>query len=230
LKIRWLTEIMPVILIVLTLVPIFIVFVPIIRLVPKRTEEMLIVATMSPTQTEQGASLIISGRLHDENNQSISNSAVVISIEINKSRRGANHRFFFVPVTRYTDMSGLFEYAFFLGPNPPRGNFTVLAFITVDKPGYDTAHLTLNFTYATPNLSTESSVSKFAVTQGQTGSVSLTIVAVFVALAVAAGYMYTRKRRRQKVIDLVHEIEKSHQYGLRRAIIDIRPLNYDVMY
>jgi hypothetical protein len=209
LKLRWLTEIITIILIVLTLVPIFIVFVPIIPLVPKRTEKMIIVATISPTQTEQGVSLIISGRLHDEHNQSISNSAVVISIEINKSRGRANHRFFFVPVIRYTDMSGLFEYAFFLGPSSPRGNFTVLVFITVDKPGYDTAHLTLNFTYATPNLSTQSSVSKFAVTQGQTGSVSLTIVAVFVALAVAAGYIYTRKRRRQKVIDLLREIENA---------------------
>lgn len=131
--------------------------------------KMLIVAAFNPTQTDQGISVIISGSVVDPANQSIPNA--VISIQVNNPQGTSIH-----VAIRYTDVAGVFQDSFVIQQNSPGGNYTV--FLTADKPGYDTARLTLSFTYTTPDFSIESSVKILTVTQGQTGSVTVTILSL----------------------------------------------------
>jgi len=132
-------------------------------------KKMLIVAAFNPTQTDQGVSVIISGSVVDPANQSIPNA--VISIQVNNPQGTSIH-----VAIRYTDVTGIFQDSFVIPQNSPGGNYTV--FLTADKPGYDTARQTLSFTYSTPDFSIESSVKILTVTQGQTGSVTVTILSL----------------------------------------------------
>jgi hypothetical protein len=113
--------------------------------------------------------VIISGSVVDPANQSIPNA--VISIQVNNPQGTSIH-----VAIRYTDVTGVFQDSFVIPQNSPGGNYTV--FLTADKPGYDTARQTLSFTYSTPDFSIESSVKTLTVTQGQTGSVTVTVLSL----------------------------------------------------
>jgi hypothetical protein len=133
-------------------------------------KKMQIQASVNPTQASTGVNVAITGRvLEPSNNASVANA--VISIQVNNPQGTS------IDVTiRYTDTSGVFEDAFLLAPNSPGGNYT--AYLAAEKPGYDTAYLTLNFTYSTPDFSIESSVSALSLRQGQTGSVTVTVLSL----------------------------------------------------
>ncbi len=128
---------------------------------------MLILAAFNPTQTDRGLLVAISGRIFDTDNVSISNA--VISIQVNDPERTSIH-----VAIAYTNLVGFFEDAFLLALNSPGGNYT--AWLIVDKPGYETASITLTFAYSTPDFSLETSVSTLSLKQGQTGSLMLTIL------------------------------------------------------
>jgi hypothetical protein len=130
---------------------------------------MQIQASFNPTQTDQGISVAISGRVFEQNNLSVANA--VISIQVN-SPQGTS----ILVSVKYTDSLGIFQDMFILGPKSPAGNYTT--FLVVDKPGYDTAHLTINFTYSSPDFSVEPSTSTLALQQGQTGSLTMTILSL----------------------------------------------------
>jgi len=133
-------------------------------------KKMQIQASVNPTQASTGVNVAITGRvLEPSNNASVANA--VISIQVNNPQGTS------IDVTiRYTDTSGVFEDAFLLAPNSPGGNYT--AYLAAEKPGYDTAYLTLNFTYSTPDFSIESSVPALSLRQGQTGSVTVTVLSL----------------------------------------------------
>ena len=131
--------------------------------------KMLIVAAFNTTQTDQGVSVIISGSVVDPANQSIPNA--VISIQVNNPQGTSIH-----VAIRYSDVTGVFQDSFVISQNSPGGNYTV--FLTADKPGYDTARQTLSFIYSTPDFSIDSSVKTLTVTQGQTGSVTVTVLSL----------------------------------------------------
>lgn len=130
---------------------------------------MQIQASFNPTQTDRGILVAISGRVFELNNLSVSNA--VISIQVNNPQGTS-----ILVAIKYTNPLGVFEDTFLLAPNSPGGNYTT--FLVADKPGYDTARLMLTFTYSTPDFSIESSASKLSLQQGQTGSLTVTILSL----------------------------------------------------
>ncbi len=130
---------------------------------------MQIQASFNPTQTDQGILVAISGRVFEQNNLSVANA--VISIQVNNPQGTS-----ILVSIKYTDPLGIFQDTFLLGPKSPAGNYTT--FLVVDKPGYDTAHLTINFTYSSPDFSIEPSISTLSLQQGQTGSLTMTILSL----------------------------------------------------
>ena len=104
---------------------------------------MMIEASFNPTQTDQGVYVSVTGRVFDLNNSSLSNA--LISIEVISPQGSSVH-----VAVAYTDSNGLFQDTFNMAQSSPAGNYT--AFLTADKPGYDTAHLNLIFVYLTLSL------------------------------------------------------------------------------
>jgi hypothetical protein len=131
--------------------------------------KMQIQASFNPTQTDRGILVDISGRVFEPSNLSVSNA--VISIQVTNPQGTS-----ILVAIRYTDPFGVFEDSFLLAPNSPGGNYTT--FLVADKPGYDTARLTLTFTYSTPDFSIESSISTLSLQQGETGSLTVTILSL----------------------------------------------------
>lgn len=130
-------------------------------------KKMLMQATFNPTQTEQGVSVSISGRVFDTTNASISNA--IISIQVNNPQGTSTHI-----AQAITNQNGSFEDEFFFPSDSPGGNYT--AFLVADKPGYDTVRVTLIFAYSSPDFTLMSSKSTLTVRQGQTGSSSVTVL------------------------------------------------------
>jgi hypothetical protein len=132
-------------------------------------KSMLIQAALNPTVTEQGVTVAITGRVFDTANSSIPNA--VVSIQVNNPQGTSVHL-----AVAYSDPNGLFQDTFFIALNSPGGNYT--AFLVADKPGYDTAHLTLVFTYASPDFSIQISTSQLSLRQGETGMTQVTVLSL----------------------------------------------------
>jgi hypothetical protein len=132
-------------------------------------KKMQIQASFNTTQADRGILVAISGRVFELNNFSVSNA--VISIQVNNPQGTS-----ILVAIDYTNPLGVFQDAFLLAPNSPAGNYTT--FLVADKPGYDTARLTLTFAYSTPDFSIESSISTLSVQQGQIGSLTVTILSL----------------------------------------------------
>jgi hypothetical protein len=132
-------------------------------------KKMLMQATLNPTQTDQGVTVAITGRVFDTINASIPNA--VISIQVNNPQGTSVHL-----ALAYTNLGGSFQDTFFIPSNSPGGNYT--AFLVADKPGYDTARVTVVFTYASPDFSIQTSLSALSLRQGATGTVSVTVLAL----------------------------------------------------
>ncbi|MGA2791466.1 MAG: hypothetical protein ABSF00_11955 [Candidatus Bathyarchaeia archaeon] len=128
--------------------------------------KMLMQATLNPTQTDQGVTVAITGRVFDTLNYSI--PSTVISIQVNNPQGTSVHL-----AIAYTNLGGSFQDTFFIGSNSPGGNYTT--FLVADKPGYDTARVTLVFTYSSPDFALQTSVSALSLRQGGTGTVSVTV-------------------------------------------------------
>jgi hypothetical protein len=118
---------------------------------------MLMQATLNPTQTDQGVTVTITGRVFDTVNSSIPNAVISIHLAI-----------------AYTDLGGSFQDTFLIVSNSPGGNYTT--FLVADKPGYDTARVTLVFTYSSPDFALQSAVSTLSLRQGETGMVRVTVL------------------------------------------------------
>ena len=144
--------------------------------------KMLILTSINPTQTDQGVSVIISGRVVDPVNESIPNA--VISVQVNNPQNSSLH-----VAIAYTDNDGAFRDPFVVPQNSPAGNYTV--YLAAEKPGYDTARQTLVFTISSPDFSIVASTSTLTVTQGQTGQAAVT---VFATLRLQSGSELDRYR------------------------------------
>lgn len=129
--------------------------------------KMQITPTVNTTQTDLGVSVVILGRVADPANVSIPNA--VISVQVNNPQGTSIH-----VAIAYTNIDGAFEDSFAIPQNSPGGNYT--AFLAADKPGYDTARLTISFTVSSPDFLIESSTSNLVVIQGQTGLLTVTIL------------------------------------------------------
>jgi hypothetical protein len=132
-------------------------------------KSMQIQASVNPTPTNLGISVLISGRIFELENVSV--SSAVISIQVNNPQGTSIH-----VAIAYTDSDGVFQDAFLLVQNSPGGNYTV--FLAADKPGYSTAHVFLIFAVSSPDFTVESSSSALSLQQGQSGSLGVTILSV----------------------------------------------------
>jgi len=132
-------------------------------------KKMLMQAAFNPTQTDRGVSVAITGRIFEPNNASIPNA--VISIQVNNPQGTSIH-----VAIAYSDLTGFFKDTFLIAEDSPGGNYTT--YLVVDKPGYDTARLTLTLTYSTPDFSIQSSTSGLFLQQGQSGTLILTVLSI----------------------------------------------------
>ena len=128
---------------------------------------MSIQASFNPVQTDQGFDVTISGRIFDVNNQSVSNA--VLSIQVIDPQGTSVH-----VAIAYSTQSGQFQDTFLLQSSSPGGNYTT--YLVADKPGYDTAHLTLAFAFSSPDFIIETSSSALSIQQGQSATVTLTVL------------------------------------------------------
>jgi hypothetical protein len=130
---------------------------------------MFMQATLNPTQTEQGVSTIITGRVFDTTGAPVINA--VISIQVTNPQATSIHL-----AVAYTGEDGTFQDTFLISSNSPGGNYT--AYLVADKPGYDTARVTLSFTYSSPDFSLQSSTTAMTLHQGGLGKVTLTVLSI----------------------------------------------------
>ena len=128
---------------------------------------MSIQASFNPIQMDQGFDVTISGRIFDVSNQSVSNA--VLSIQVIDPQGTSVH-----VAIAYSTETGQFQDRFLLQANSPGGNYTT--FIVADKPGFDTAHLTLTFAFASPDFLLEASSSSILIQQGQSATLTLTVL------------------------------------------------------
>jgi hypothetical protein len=133
-------------------------------------KKMMIQASFNPVQTEEGYEVVISGRVFDAiSNQSVPNA--VLSIQVIDPEGTSVH-----VAIAYSAQNGQYQDSFLLSSTSLGGNYT--AFLVADKPGYDTAHLTLTLAFSSPDYNIEASSSSLAIQQGQTGTLTVTILSL----------------------------------------------------
>jgi hypothetical protein len=130
---------------------------------------MLMQATLNPTQTQQGVSVVIAGKVFDTNGTAVSNA--VVSIQVTNPEATSIHL-----AVAYSATDGSFQDSFLIPLNSPGGNYT--AYLVADKPGYDTARVTLGFNYSTPDFSLQPSMSELSLRQGDMGKLTLTLLSI----------------------------------------------------
>ena len=126
-------------------------------------------ATLNPTQTNQGIYVMITGKIFDTNGIPVSNT--VISIQVTNPQATSIHL-----AVAYSAKDGTFQDSFEIPSNSPGGNYT--AYMVADKPGYDTARVTLSFNYSTPDFSMQSSTILLALRQGDTSKITVTMLSL----------------------------------------------------
>jgi len=133
------------------------------------SKTMFMQATLNPTRTTQGVSVVITGRVSDTLGTGVSNA--IISIQVTDPQATSIHL-----AVAYTSQNGTFQDNFVIASNSPGGNYT--AFLVADKPGYDTARVTLSFTYASPDFSLQSSITTLSLRQGDSGKLTITALSL----------------------------------------------------
>jgi len=126
-------------------------------------------AALNPTQTNQGISVVITGKIFDTNEIPVSNT--VISIQVTNPQGTSVHL-----AVAYSAKDGTFQDSFEIPSNSPGGNYT--AYMVADKPGYDTARVTLSFNYSTPDFSMQSSTISLVLRQGDTSKMAITLLSI----------------------------------------------------
>jgi hypothetical protein len=130
---------------------------------------MFLQATLNPTVINQGVSVVVTGKVFDTGGIPISNA--IISIQVTNPQATSIHL-----AVAYSANNGTFQDTFVIASNSPGGNYT--AYMVADKPGYDTARVTLSFNYSSPDFSIQSSASLLALRQGDTGKVTVTVLSL----------------------------------------------------
>jgi hypothetical protein len=130
---------------------------------------MFMQATLNPTQTNQGVSVVISGKVFDTSGIPVSNA--VVSIQVTNPQATSIHL-----AIAYSAKDGTFQDSFVIASNSPGGNYT--AYMVADKPGYDTARVTLSFNYSSPDFSMQSSTILLSLRQGDVGKVTVTVLSL----------------------------------------------------
>lgn len=124
---------------------------------------------LTASYTGGGTAIEIAGRVFEPNNVSVSNA--LISIQVNNPQATT------IGVAAvYSDNQGGYGVSFPLPTDYEAGNYT--AYLAAEKPGYDTARLTLSFTIAKPDFTMETSANSLTLEQGATGFVTVTVLSL----------------------------------------------------
>jgi len=130
---------------------------------------MFIQATLNPTESQQGLSVIIAGKVFDTSNMPVSNA--VVSIQVTNPQETNIHL-----AVAYSGNDGSFQDSFVIPLNSPGGNYT--AYVVADKPGYDEARITLTFNYFTPDFSLRPLTRGLSMRQGTVGKFTLALFSI----------------------------------------------------
>jgi hypothetical protein len=130
---------------------------------------MFIQATLNPTQSQQGLSVIIAGKVFDTSDMPVSNA--VVSIQVTNPQATNIHL-----AVAYSGNDGLFQDSFVIPLNSPGGNYT--AYVVADKPGYDATRITLTFNYSTPDFLLQPLIRGLSLRQGAVGKFTLTLFSI----------------------------------------------------
>jgi len=129
-------------------------------------KNMLLQATLNPTQTEQGVTVIISGRVFDPSGAFVPNA--IISVQVINPQATTIHL-----AIAYSKQDGSFGDSFLIGSKFPGGNYTT--YLVADKPGYDATRVTLVFSYSSPDFSLESTTTALSIRQGDSATITITV-------------------------------------------------------
>jgi hypothetical protein len=130
---------------------------------------MLIKATLNPTPTEHGLSVVIVGKVFDTTDMPVSNA--VVSIQVTNPQATTIHL-----AVAYSATDGTFQDSFLISLNSPGGNYT--AYLVAAKPGYDVFRITLGFNYSSPDFSLQPSTTQLSIRQGDVGKFSLALFSI----------------------------------------------------
>lgn len=130
---------------------------------------MLIQATLNPTQSQRGLSVVIAGKVFDTSGTPVSNA--VISIQVTNPQATSVH-----VAVAYSSSDGSFQDSFVLPLNSVGGNYTV--YLVADKPGFDAVRVALSFSYSSPDFSMEPLTSRLFLHQGDVGTFTLRLSSI----------------------------------------------------
>ena len=130
---------------------------------------MFMEATLNPTQTPQGVYVEITGKVIDSSGSPIPNA--IISIQVTNPKATSIHL-----AIAYSTPNGSFQDSFLISVTSPGGNYT--AYLVADKPGFNTARLTLVFNYSSPDFSLQPTSTQLSLHQGDTGKFALTLISI----------------------------------------------------
>lgn len=130
---------------------------------------MLIQAAINSTQSEQGLSVVIVGKVFDTSAIPVSNA--VVSIQVTNPQATSIHL-----AVAYSTSDGSFSDSFLVPLNSLGGNYTT--YLVADKPGYDSARVTLIFSYSSPDFSLQPLTGGLSLRQGDVGKFTLVLFSI----------------------------------------------------
>lgn len=129
--------------------------------------KMLLTASVSAEPTDRGELISITGKVTDTSNIPVWNA--LISVQVNNPQGSSIHI-----ALAYSGLDGSYSDRFTLPPDSPAGNYTI--YLVADKPGFDSAKLTLAWPYATPDFSISASPTSATVRQGESVAFTVTVI------------------------------------------------------
>jgi len=130
---------------------------------------MLIQATLNPTPSQQGLSVVIAGKVLDASGTAVPNA--IVSIQVTNPQATSIHL-----AVAYSTTDGTFHDSFVIPLTSTGGNYT--AYLVADKPGYNTARVTLTFNYSTPDFSLQPLTNSLSLRQGDSGRFTLALFSI----------------------------------------------------
>jgi len=112
---------------------------------------------------------VIAGKVLDASGGAVSNA--IVSIQVTNPQATSIHL-----AVAYSTTDGSFHDSFVIPLNSTGGNYT--AYLVADKPGYNTARVTLTFNYSTPDFSLQPLASSLSLGQGSTGRFTLALFSI----------------------------------------------------
>jgi hypothetical protein len=109
------------------------------------------------------------GKVFDTAGMPVSNA--VVSIQVTNPEGTSIHL-----AVAYSAADGSFQDSFVIALNSPGGNYT--AYLVADRPGYNTARVTLTFNYSTPDFSLQPLTNRLSVRQGDVGKLTLAVFSI----------------------------------------------------